>query len=113
MIDIGLVQFAGIWTELTEALYDRNHYGGTEAEIYAYRLLPHDPIAASHKNCEPGSMFYNDMVARAKLAGDTLAQILLLFKEKYKCKITVEGKPFRKKVPPFDHRLHVGVIDAR
>jgi hypothetical protein len=115
VIDVGLVQFAGIWSELMEALFDCNKFGGTTAEIYAYRMQSNSPALSEHRlaGYPEDGFWYKDLLKRAQQSADTLAQILLLFKEHYKCKIYVNEKLFRKKIPPFDHRVHVRVVDAR
>lgn len=38
-----MTQALSIWSELEQAYYGDNAYGGDTAEIYAYRLQPADP----------------------------------------------------------------------
>jgi hypothetical protein len=40
MLNISLPNALSIWSDLEAALYGVNNYGGTVAEIYAYRITP-------------------------------------------------------------------------
>jgi len=45
MPDISMTSALDLWSQLERAYHGTNSYGGDEAEIYAYQLLPRDPLA--------------------------------------------------------------------
>jgi hypothetical protein len=108
----------GIWSELEAARCGKNGYGGTVAEIYAYRLLPGlSPLAYRGVAGEQ----HEDRLACANTAGANLTTILRQFRSAYpSCQIGIEEgvRKFRaldlasEAVPSFDHRIHIEVLDS-
>ena len=99
-----------LWRELEEARDGKNGYGGTVAEIYAYRLLPSGPRYPLSDLPEP---------MQAKIAAGNLTQILRHFQAlhpKHEIGIETERRVFPAidlqnddAVPLFLHRIHVEV----
>jgi hypothetical protein len=48
MHNLSMVQALALWSELESAFHGDNSYSGDTAEIYAYRLMPHDPLGLSY-----------------------------------------------------------------
>lgn len=108
-------QAIGVWDELVDAYYDRNGFGGQTAEIYSYRLEEYRPSVHLHQFNVP-EMFKEDATKIAVDAANTLLELIELFKEKYNCKITIDGlsiSEFHKEIKKFDgmaHRYHVKIV---
>lgn len=45
MLNLSMAQALSVWSDLLEAEFGRNRFGGDTAEIYAYRLQPCSPSA--------------------------------------------------------------------
>lgn len=65
--NLSMRQVVDVWSDLTDAYYGRNGYGGNTAEVYIYRLLPY------------GKPHRKDYVE----ANATLLGILRCFEERY------------------------------
>ena len=107
--DLPVEQTLAIWRELAEARDGKNRYGGTVAEIYAYRLLPAEP---SH------SLPVLPTETQATIAATNLTRILRYFLEQHpshEIGIETDRRVFptldlmSEEVPPFVHRIHVEV----
>lgn len=99
-MDLSPRQACLLWSELEQAYYGENRFGGDTAELYAYRFvcgtlwLPDGPRA--------------DAVLEAT---QNLYGLLVLFAQERECGIWVNGRllgPWAAK-EPFVHRVHVRV----
>jgi len=107
-------QAVGIWDELKDAYRNCNGYGGDTAEIYSYRLEEYSPGVHNRRGDIP-EMFKEDAVRIAVDAANALLEIIVLFREKYECRITINGltipqwkKEIKKEI--LFHRYHVKII---
>jgi hypothetical protein len=105
MIRLSITQILNIWTELDDAFYGVNRFGGDSAEICGYLLMRFDP-----RILHPGSLARQARTSLAQQAGDSLAQLLAQFISVRNCQIEIDGRPFDGTMPPLDHRCHVRVI---
>ena len=110
VIRLSMVQALSIWSDLSDAFYGKNGFGGDTAEIYLYRLMPSGPAAAAASLGEPG--LHGDIAREAfDEANATLFSILAYFQKERDARIEVEGR----KLGPwlssarFNHRVHVRV----
>jgi len=71
---VNVLQALSIWAELEDAYRGENGYGGTVAEIYAFRLMPHSPLAQTQPNSA-------DAYERFGAAQSALRRLLDLFCE--------------------------------
>lgn len=104
LLEIPTLELLRLWEELVLARKKCNPYGGTVAEIYAYRLCPNRPsefVSAKTRT------------EQAQQAADALVE-LCLFRKEHACVIRIGGlgiKKWRKVVgATFDHRVFVEVI---
>jgi len=109
MENISMNQALGIWSELWQAYYGNNGFGGDTAEIYAYRIMPYSPRFKMDPTDE------NDKAA-GLMAAKSLYALLKKFSEDNECKIEImHGKWNRREIrpwfieEPFFHRCHVRV----
>ena len=105
-----------LWGELVEAYYGVNHYGGTVAELYAYRFMPYTPTA--HGNHSPAYQ-RTDIYLQAtqevqRHAASALRELCERFAAEYACEVMIGGKPplvcGRENGPYFWNRAHVEVL---
>lgn len=107
-----MLQALDVWSDLWQAFYGDNGYGGTTAEIYAFRLLPCCPTLYIN----PCSLREEAEQEMAQLASLSLAQLLTAFVDQTGTRVWlmetrdrgVEFKPGDKIAPEF-HRWHVRV----
>lgn len=108
MINLSMVQALGIWSELEAAYYGKNGFGGTTAEIYAYRLQPCNPLLYSDLELSSKKVKGEAAIQAAK----TMYQLLHHFNQEHNgCSIYVNGKHFGYWVArtPFEHRWHIRI----
>ena len=100
MNNISINQALDVWGDLWQAYYGKHHYGGDEAEIYAYRLMLYLP---SLEGLNPVA------IIRAQNA---LYQLVEKFAAENNCEITIDGLSPRDWVEQsiFDHRCHVKIL---
>lgn len=112
-MNISITQAISLWTQLEECRRKENGYGGDEAEIYAYTLMPSSPgyHTMSSRSPEDAEM--------ERAAGRALREMLLLFDRTYReVRISIEGA-MAEWIPlsewnllgdfRFIHRIHVRV----
>ena len=103
MNNISQEQLLYIWTELDDAYYGTNGYGSTTAEIYAHRVMPNDPAYEHYKQMQMNgqdSQIKDWAEERMMQAGESLYQILQVFKKKRNCIIKIEdGEVFIRSLP--------------
>jgi len=105
MINLSINQLLFVWNELVSAYYGVNAYGGNVAEIYAFRLLPCDPLA------EHGDKEAQD--ERMMLAAESLFAIMRKFSEDFRCAVYPERHGPDKPAANIllrDGRVHVKVV---
>jgi hypothetical protein len=102
-------QALDIWSELRQAYYGKNGFGGDEAEIYAYTLMPNVPTL----NFKGITFDVQNQVAYQN-AKRSLYALIIKFIQYHDCKITVlidgESLTHWMETEVFDHRCHVKVI---
>ncbi len=106
MIHISILQLLRLWSELDDAYYEKNGFGGDTAEIYAYTLLPAHPSADSDA---PERMRNKSKEEDGFQAAKTLLEILNLFAKMRKCVIVVDGRRLGRWFlqEPFDYKVHI------
>ena len=109
---MSLDQVEGVWADLLRAFNGKNGYGGTVAEIYAYRLHKHSPAFAFQ-----GTTLCDQAETEcAHEAAQNLYDVIEAFCLAHPCKVSIEDEPDRfKPFGPwvkdmiFCHREHVKV----
>lgn len=103
---ISLLQAVDLWTDLMEARSGDHAYGGDVAEIYVYRAMPFDPMAAAGDRSGPAA------TAAYAAAGQALHSLLRLFETRTHSTIVMEdGSDIDVLLGPNPetHRLHLRV----
>jgi hypothetical protein len=116
MNNISMNQALGIWSELWQAYYGKNVFGGDTAEIYAFMLMPYEPVVASdNPQFRETQLFKEHSNVAVVKATNSLYALLTKFQRDTDCHITVDGKEIREWVETevFDHRCHVRVIHTK
>jgi hypothetical protein len=105
MDNVSMNQALQLWSELIDAYYEKNNYGGNVAEIYAYSLMPYVPTYAQNKKFDEWA---EDIEIRTS---KTLYNFLKKFKEDYNCKIFIEYNEFGDWLlnERFSHRVHIKI----
>jgi len=101
MLNLGMRDALYLWSDLEQAYYGDNSYGGHTAELYAYRFGEQSPIR-----------WYTE----ERLAASRALYLLLLEFQKYrKCTIKVNNVEFGDWLlkERFAHRVHVEIIPQR
>jgi hypothetical protein len=104
--DITLNQALSVWSDLEQAYFGKNGFGGDTAEIYAYRLQPYNPSA--HLN----ETVIGEKAKReqAVIAGSNLFFLLRTFMKMRDCYIEVDGEDPETLLHGLVHRCHAKVI---
>ncbi len=113
MNNISMNQALSIWSELWRAYYGKNGFGGDTAEIYAYRLMPYEPVVASdNPQFRETQLFKEHSNVAIVKATSSLYALLTKFQIDADCQITIDDKEIDEwvKTEIFDHRCHVRVI---
>ncbi len=100
---ISLDQALGIWSDLWQAYYGENGYGGDTAEIYAYRLIGRSPLLTVS----------NDEELLREIGWEAyknLQSFLTKFHQEVDCEIKVDDIPLHKWYEPLIHRCHVQIL---
>lgn len=108
MRDISTTQAISLWSELEQAYYDDNKYGGHTAEIYIYRLMPHTPTWG-RTGAILADQWHKEI---AEKANGALLELLLHFATKRNCTVLVDGgrEPGKWMVESDNrHRWHITV----
>lgn len=115
MIHLSQYQLIRLWSELEQAYFGKNGYGGDTAEIYAYTLHEHAPNLMSSP-AKKGT-FLGDLQKECYTnAANTLIQVLTLFEKERRCDIQINGVsiPEWEKLPElFHHRVRVTVTPKK
>ncbi len=113
MENISMIQALEIWSELWQAYFGKNGFGGDTAEIYAYRLMP------DHPGFEMNEKDKNQRETGLQTAR-SLYSLLKKFSKENQCLIEImktreEGREigpwFTQR--PFFHRCHVRVTKKK
>lgn len=110
MFNASTTQALDVWTQLERAYYNDNSYGGDEAEIYVYRMIPYSNLWG--KGGPFGKEVTQELTSQAN--ADLLALFLRFAKDR-EVDLLVEG------IPPGDwlaesdnaHRWHVKVVHRK
>jgi hypothetical protein len=109
MENISITQALGVWSELEQAYYGDNGYGGDTAEIYAYRLQSYNPSASLMP--QESEFGFQAKQEQAELAGKSLYSLIKKFCELRDCSIEVESAdPEILLRECLVHRCHVRVL---
>lgn len=100
-------QALDIWSELWQAYYGKNGYGGDVAEIYAYRLMPNIPTLNYQ-----GDTFKNSTAIAYRQAQTSLYNLLDKFAEDNDCRIFVDKMSLLDwmETDGFNHRCHIQIF---
>jgi hypothetical protein len=109
MNNISMNQVLSIWSELWQAYYGKNGFGGDTAEIYAYRLMPYSP--SLHMTGETFKESNDELRINAV---NSLVTLCNKFAKDNDCTIKIDNLPSDRWISvigrEFDHRCHVKVI---
>jgi hypothetical protein len=109
MHNLSLLQAMDVWGDLVEAYHGVNGYGGNVAEVYCYRLQPHNPTA---DQVSDSTLCRDAARLRALNANRSLHSLIVLFLETY---ADARVKLYGRKFGPWlrrsdeDHRWHIEV----
>lgn len=101
-------QLIRLWSELEQAYYGDNKYGGDTAEIYAYEVMEYSPVL-----CLAQGAFDNQKADAYECAAQTLCEVLAWFAQARECRVRIDGRSltaWKRDHPPFDHRVHIKVV---
>jgi len=107
-----LDQALGIWSDLWQAYYGDNGYGGRTAEIYAYRLVGHQPVWCQEPCPDAPTPYLKEASWEAGVeAKRNLITLLLAFQEAANCFVDVDGVSLAEwdDGQPLFHRCHVTI----
>jgi len=111
ILSISTLELLKLYSELIEAYHSINTYGGDEAEIYAYRLLPHSPFLNKDMT---GPIALEEKSKLYKQAAHALHDLCYMFKKQYDCKIRIDNIHYdlwiKKIGNNFQHRVHVKIL---
>ena len=106
-------QALSIWSELWQAYYSDNSYGSDTAEIYAYRLMAHNPSLHMPESSQSYKVASHEA---AELAAQSMRNIVFMFCKEADCKCVIDGEDcdtWLAHNPEFDHRCHVYVMPRK
>lgn len=101
-------QLIRLWSELEQAYYGDNKYGGDTAEIYAYTVMEYSPTLG-----QPEGTFEDRKTEHYEEAAETLCEVLALFEKERGCKVRLDGRTrsrWLRECGRFDHRVRVRVL---
>jgi hypothetical protein len=106
MIRLSQMQLICLWSELEQAYYGDNKYGGDTAEIYAYTVMPFSPIFM-----HPDPAFMDRKQEYYQQAAESLVAVVALFAEQRSCWVYIDALTPAEwlKVTVYDHRCKVRV----
>jgi hypothetical protein len=116
-MNISIEQALKLYDELFRAYSKTNGFGGNEAEIYTYTLLPNSPAYHNWAKTKPGDLFYTDIIEMEHKAARSLIEIIEIFKSRNPCSVIIDEEPYDAWLEEvianrnrFCHRVHVRVI---
>ena len=107
ILDVTPLQIITLWEELLQCVYGDNKFGGTVAEIYLFRFMPHSPCAVAPIS-EVGLEAY-------RAANRALYSLCRLFEERNHVELELlDAGPLERLLDdePFTHRVHISVKPA-
>lgn len=116
--DLRPLELLALWSELDDALWGKNAYGGDTAELYAYRFNVFSPAIHGAVATEFAKTPSGREMANAAAAERTrrLFDLLTLFETQRECSVfLMETRERGRRLgewllsEPFDHRVHVRV----
>ena len=116
ILHVSTFELTRLWGELVEAYHGVNNYGGTVAELYAYRLMPYSPTVhvSSSLAYQRADTYLQAAQEVQRHAAGALRELCELFAEEWECAVMIEGKPplvwARENGPYFGRRAHVEVL---
>lgn len=111
MHTLSMEQALGLWSDLEQAYYKTNGYGGDTAEIYLYRLVNGSPSGSKVELIEEPGVIGDCVRETYDKANQALYNLLLYFSEQRGAYIEIDGKALGTwlKEARFCHRVHVKV----
>ncbi len=108
MLDLSTHQLLRLWSELDDAYYGKNGFGGDTAEIYVYTIQPARPITDSEA---PEEMRREAVREEGLKAAKTLYEVLVLFSRMRNCLPVIDGRVLAAWLleEPLDHRVHITI----
>lgn len=106
-------QLVTLWSELEQALYGDNKFGGDTAEIYAFTLMRYNPCWEYGKDSD---VFKRSEFDRQSEARSALIAVCDWFQDERSAYIEIDGESFnvwKRRPHIFDHRVHVKVAFDR
>lgn len=111
---LSMDQVLGVWSDLEQAYFGKNGYGGDTAELYLYRFMPFCLATITHpeKMADEESPIGETIRETYDAANCAMHDLLKLFAEKRNVQIEVEGNELGAwlKTARYQHRVHVRVI---
>lgn len=110
---LSMDQALSLWSELEQAYFGKNGYGGDTAELYLYRFMGACPVATMHPEKMADSGPVGDTVREDyDTANAAMHDLLKLFAERRDAQIEVEGSELGAwlRTARYTHRVHVRVI---
>lgn len=101
MLNLSINEMLSLWSDLTDAMYGANSFGGNVAELYLYRFGYSLAVA------RPESF----KLEAIREANESLYALLAHFAEQREVTIKVDGRELGEwvKGAGFEHRVHVEV----
>lgn len=115
MVNITVKQALNFCMSMDDAFYNHNSYGGDTAEVYAYSLMPNEPLYA---NCVRNDTIPESDILRDAFmevvhdCAEALYELLTYYAKIRECRITVDERPlgpWLKKEWQL-HRWHIKVV---
>lgn len=104
LLSVSTSQALDLWSELHQALFGDNAYGGDVAEIYLFRLMPASPLNDDRSNPMTIAAYRN--------ANHALHGLCRLFEERMPAIVSFEDGTNIDELladPPANHRIHLRV----
>lgn len=114
MINLSQKQLVSVWSDLEQAYFKKNRFGGNTAEIYAYRFHGHSPTLAAP--CAESGFLYDLQVEQYRECAKTFVAVLEWFAKERNCKIFIDDltlSAWKRKNKEFVHRAHVRIEPKR
>ena len=113
MINVSINRILEVWDQLWLARCGEHSYGSDTAEIYAYLLMPNDPLELIESKAPDSDLVLSAKKERYSKASKSLYNIVTKFAEMNDVKCLIDKQSpeiWFTKNPYFSHRAHVQVM---
>ena len=113
MNNVSINRILEIWNQLWLAYYGEHSYGSDTAEIYAYLLMPNDPLELIESKVPDSELVLIAKKERYSQAARSLYSIVSKFSEMNDVKCFIDNEPPDEWISHntyFPHRAHVRVV---